>query len=294
MANTRELRRRIKSIKNISQVTRAMQMVSAVKMRKAQEKAINGRPYSENLSQALERLFPRVDNQTHPLLIGNDSNKIGVIFLSTDKGLVGSLNTNLIRILMGTSNATYITVGRKGRNFVVRTHKDLVADFENVDAISFRLAVQLAKLVTESFITGEVGEVYLIYPHFVSTIKQEATKVKLLPMDVESITAQLHLRGDAKESASAHLGGGSKEFLFEPNLSSLLDSLLHHYIQIRIYQALLETKASEHSARMVAMKNATDNAMELTEDLTLTYNQVRQDSITREILEISSASAAMG
>lgn len=305
MANTRELRRRIKSIKNTSQITKAMQMVAAAKMRKAQNQAVNGRPYPENLNQALERLLPKVDMESHPLLMGGReiassspsarprNDKIGVILLSTDKGLVGALNTNLIRTLashLGSGNVVYYTVGRKGRAFVARSGKQLVADFENVDQVSFRQAVQLTKMVTESYLAGDVGEVYLVYPHFVSTIKQEPRKVKLLPIDLE---AMVHLRGEAEVSSGSHLGGVVSEFLFEPNVDALLDFILVHHIQVKIYQALLETKASEHSARMVAMKNATDNALELVEDLQLTYNQTRQAAITTEILEIATASVAM-
>ncbi len=299
MANTRELRRRIKSTKNTSQITKAMQMVSAVKMRRAQDQALNGRPYSENLSSALERLLPRVDISAHPLLSGNGLGKTGVILLTTDKGLVGALNTNIMRTVLGLhlsgASVVFYTVGKKGRGFVVRSGKDLVADFENPDLITFRQAVQLTKLVKESFTAGEVGQVYLVYPHFVSTIKQEPKMVKLLPIEVDLARhSELVSESQKKETLNRVQGDDKgKEFLYEPSIDVLLDSLLLHEIQIKIYQALLETKASEHSSRMVAMKNATDNAKELVEDLTLNYNQVRQDSITREILEISSAAVAM-
>ncbi|MEK7617259.1 MAG: ATP synthase F1 subunit gamma [Patescibacteria group bacterium] len=303
MANTRELRRRIKSVKNTSQITRAMQMVAAVKMRKAQEQALNGRPYSENLSEALERLLPRVDIIAHPLLGGKEiasssktprNDKVGVVLLTTDKGLVGALNTNIMRAVIASHSSSgnvFYTVGKKGRSFVVRTGKDLAADFENSDLITFRQAVQLSKLVTESFLAGEVREVYLVYPHFVSTLKQEPRKGKLLPISISDI--EYRISEEQKEKRLTINDKRSNEFLYEPNVDALLDSILIHSVQTRIYQALLETKASEHSSRMVAMKNATDNAKELVEDLTLNYNQVRQDSITREILEISSASAAM-
>jgi len=302
MANTRELRRRIKSIKNTSQITKAMQMVAAARMRKAQNQALGGRPYSDNLNQALERLLPRVELDAYPLLSGNDSKNVGVVLLSTDKGLVGALNTNLIRTIsvshLGGGSVVYYTVGRKGRAFVVRSGKELKADFENVDAVSFRQAVQLSKLVTEAFLNGEIGEAYIVYPHFVSTLRQEAKRVKLLPIDLESVIpneTQAHLRGEAKVSSGSHLGGvtSGSEFLFEPNPDALLDFILTHHIQIQIYQALLETKASEHSARMIAMQNATDNALELVDDLTLTYNQTRQAAITTEILEIATAQVAM-
>lgn len=281
MANTRELRRRIRSVKNTSQITKAMQMVAAAKMRKAQNQALGGRPYIENLAEALGRLLPRVDTEAHPLLSGNGCNKTGVVLLSTDKGLVGPLNTNLMRLVLASQvspgSVVFYTVGRKGRSFVVKTGKGLAADFENADLVSFRQAVQLSKMITEAYLVGELGEVYLIYPHFVSTLKQEARKVKLLPIDI------------------VHLGGGvpGSEFLFEPNVDSLLDFILIHHIQNTIYHGLLETKASEHSARMMAMQNATDNAKELVEDLTLTYNQTRQAAITNELLEITTAQAAL-
>ena len=274
MANTRDLKRRIKSVKNTSQITKAMEMVAATKMRRAQNQALSGRPYSENLSEALARLLPKINIESHPLLLGNKSDKVGVILLSTDKGLVGALNTNLIRSV-STLSASFYTVGKKGRVFIARTGKDLKADFENTDTISFRQAKQLAKIITEAYLSGEIGEVYLVYPQFVSTLKQEAKKKKILPIELTEMPE-------------------AKEFLFEPNADELLDFILIHQVEEQIYQALLETKASEHSARMVAMKNATDNAKDLVEDLQLNYNQTRQDAITREILEIASASAAMG
>ncbi|MBI2601215.1 ATP synthase F1 subunit gamma [Candidatus Daviesbacteria bacterium] len=278
MASTRELRRRIRSVKNTSQITKAMQMVAATKMRRAQNQAVNGRPYSGNLIESLSRLLPRINPEDHLLLSGDGSQTAGVVVLSTDKGLVGALNTNIVRSLMSANFPTktlFYTIGKKGRSFVARTGKDLKADFENTDAITFRQAKQLAKLLIDSFMAGEIGEAYVIYPHFVSTLRQEATKVKVLPI----------------EAAELKISNG--EFLIEPNPDELLDELLTHFVEIKIYQALLETKASEHSARMIAMKNATDNAKELIEDLQLTYNQTRQDAITKEILEIATAAVAM-
>ncbi|MDP3973879.1 MAG: ATP synthase F1 subunit gamma [Candidatus Daviesbacteria bacterium] len=318
MANTRELRRRIKSIKNTSQITKAMQMVAATKMRRAQNQATSGRPYVENLSEALARLLPRINMEAHPLLIGNDSKTTGVILLSTDKGLVGALNTNLIRTLSslrmqgsnypssrseldsrlsGNDNIVYYTVGRKGRSFIARTNQDLKADFENADNVSFRQAKQLCKLIMEDFKAEEIGEVYLIYPHFVSTLKQEPRRVKLLPIDLDAVILNevKDLKTQSRDSSliTRNDKGGGNEFLFEPNADALLDYLLVHHIEEQIYQALLETKASEHSARMIAMQNATDNAKELVGDLTLAYNQTRQASITTELLEITTAQVAM-
>ncbi len=292
MANTRELRRRIRSVKNTAQITKAMQMVSATKMRRAQNQALNGRPYSFNLSYALKRLLPLVDTESHPLLTRHDSKTQGIILLSTDKSLCGALNTNLFRTLLASnlSEAVFYTVGRKGREFVIRTGNKLVADFENSDTVVFRQAAQLAKLVIEAFLSGEIGEAYIAFPRFVSTLRQEAMKVKLLPIEYSELEALIAAQSEGK-SKEGDLA--KSEFLFEPDPKKLLDFILNHYIEIKIYQSLLETKASEHSARMIAMQNATDNALELVDDLNLAYNKTRQDSITKELLEITTASLAM-
>lgn len=290
MANTRELRRRIKSIKSTAQITKAMQMVAASKMKKAQNQALNGRPYTFNLSFALSKLLT-AKIESHQLLTGNDSKSTGVVLLSTDKGLNGALNTNLFRLIAAdflSADIKFYTVGKKGRNFIARLGKNLLADFANSDIITFRQAMQLSKLVIDAFKQKEIGEAFIVYPQFISTLRQQPVKTKILPIDyqelINSITSELEKQN--KEEAE-------KEFLFEPNISQLLDYLLLHFVQIKIYQALLETKASEHSATMIAMQNATDNALELVDDLKLTYNQTRQDSITKELLEITTATIAM-
>lgn len=300
MANTRELRRRIRSVKNTSQITKAMQMVAATKMRRAQNQAISGRPYNLTLNQAIHQLLPRLDEAVHPLLQQNDSPNTAILLVSTDKALCGALNTNLFRATLNYTkdkkNVQFYTLGKKGRQFVVRTGKDLVADFENHDHVDFRTATQIAKLATQAFLKGEIGQFTLIFPDFVSTLRQEPRIVKLLPVSREDLILEA---GDLNNE-SAKFKDKSKqddqilsEFLFEPNLIVLLEYVLNHFIQVKIYQAILETKASEHSARMIAMKNATDNAKELVEDLTLAYNQTRQDAITKELLEITSALAAL-
>lgn len=281
MANTRELRRRIRSIKNTSQITKAMQMVSATKMRRAQNQALGGRPYSETLSGALEKLGSGVNPEVHPLLSQGQGNTTGVLLLSTDKALCGALNTNLFRAILAShetsGNVKYFSVGAKGRNFVVRSGRTLEADFENPEIVIFRQARQISKLLINAFLEGYLKELYLVYPQFVSTLRQEAKIVKMLPIEYVPQGEQAH-----------------SEFLFEPNADELLDFVLTHQVETQIYQALLETKASEHSSRMMAMQNATDNALELVEDLTLTYNQTRQESITNELLEITTAQAALG
>jgi len=299
MANTRELRRRIKSVKNTAQITKAMQMVAATKMRRAQAQALNGRPYSFNLSEALKRLLPLVEIGSHPLLSGSDTKTIGVALLTTDKSLCGALNTNLFRLVTASgllsADTVFYTVGKKGRNFIARSGKNLQADFENLDVVTFRGAVQLAKLVMDAFLAKEIGEAYIVYPRFDSTLRQESTKIKLLPIEyseLEDLITRDSLTSNAQTSKRTNEQTKS-EFLFEPDPHKLLDYILVHHLQIKIYQSLLETKASEHSARMIAMQNATDNALELVDDLNLTYNQTRQDSITKEILEITTAIIAM-
>ena len=297
MPSTRDLRRRIRSIKNTSQITKAMQMVSAAKMRKAQNQAISARPYSSTLYQVLASVADRIDPSLHHLLTGNGSVKTAVFVLSTDKGLCGSLNTNLFRTLMHLpenglnkkpDDLIFYSMGKKGRDFIVRTGRKLAADFPNTEKATFREAATVRKLILRSFIDSEIGEVYILYPRFVSTLRQEARLVKILPVEPQVLRELLSQSGYPVISADS-----KQEFLFEPSPDRVLDYALVHLLDTQIYQAMLETKASEHSARMIAMQNATDNARDLVADLTLTYNQVRQGAITNELLEISSAAAAL-
>ena len=285
MPNTRELRRRIKSVKNISQITKAMQMVAATKMRRAQTQALAGRPYSNALNEALNRLLAKVDSTTHPLLKMGLTGEVSTVILSTSKPLCGALNTNLFRAIANTKEllgGTFFTIGSKAQNFVVKTGKKLEADFENTEVVNFHQAKVLGKLLINKYLKGEIKEVYLSYPKFISTLRQEPTIERLLPVS---------LAGDVELKQS--LTGNNQEYIFEPTPLDLLDSVLTHIVEVKIYQALLETKASEHSARMIAMQNATDNAKELVEDLNLNYNQTRQNGITQELLEITTAAAAL-
>lgn len=296
-------------------------MVAATKMRKAQMQAVNGRPYIMTMDTSLLRLLPKVKIENHPLMgnkveittLGKDqsklasNNKVAVLLLSTDKSLCGALNTNLFRLILNTHSAepqfhglsadsNFYTVGKKGRSFVVKTGKDLIADFENKEKVEFRDAKQIAKMLVAAFLNNEIGEVYIAYPHFGSALRQEPKIVKILPIDLSNRQQATGNSENVKETNAYSLQptASSNEFLFEPDASSLLDYILYHSIDIKIYQAMLETKASEHSARMMAMQNATDNAKDLVEDLNLTYNQTRQNSITKELLEITSAQLALG
>jgi F-type H+-transporting ATPase subunit gamma len=297
MPNTKELRRRIRSVKNMSQITKAMQMVAATKMRRAQNQAISGRPYTTTLNRAVLALLPKLNSKTtHPLLKPNNSEKAAALVITTDKGLCGSLNTNIFKaittFISENKDPQFYTIGKKGRNFLAKSGKDLIADFENSDSVTFRTASQIGKLVSSSFINNEIGSFSVIYPNFVSALRQEPQIMRLLPIDLESLKEFYDMAlEDTKKKENTEEKAG--EFLFEPNLPELLDFIITHYVQVKIYQALLETKASEHSARMIAMQNATDNAKELASDLTLSYNQTRQESITKELLEITSALAAL-
>lgn len=284
MANTRELRRRIKSVKNTAQITKAMQMVSATKMRRAQNQALSSRPYTNTLSDILFSIAPRTDPSNHPLLMKRVSTKVGILLLTTDKGLAGALNTNLFRTIQSKdflNDPVFYTMGKKGRDFIVRTGKKLEADFENTEKIAFSQAVRLRKFLINEFLNDKIGEVYLLYADFKSTLRQEPKLVKLLPVVLEGSEGSMVPQMD------------NNEFVYEPTSDLVMDYALNHTIDTQIYQALLETKASEHSSRMMAMQNATNNALDIVQDLQLTYNQVRQDAITREILEISSGSAAL-
>jgi len=300
MASTRELRRRIRSVKNTAQITKAMQMVAATKMRRAQSQAEAGDPYSQTLNFTLKRLTEKVDPSLNPLLQENEAKNTGVIVLSTDKGLVGALNTNILRALSGLikekQNLVFYTIGKKGRQFLVKIGKELLADFENPDVVTFRQAKQLAHLVIKSFLAKELKEVYLIYPDFISTLRQEPKIDKLLPISPQDLEVSMGLTNSAEKNnrdSRNNKDSSSEEFRFEPNTFELLDFVLNHSIESKIYKALLETKASQFSAQMVSMQNATENANDLVQDLTLSYNQTRQAAITNELLEITTAQLAL-
>jgi len=282
MPSTLDLRRRIKSVKNTSQITKAMQMVAAAKMRKAQAAALAGRPYQETLSRVLAAVRGRVDSASHQLLAVRPVNSDLIVIFSTDKGLCGPLNTNLFRELAGkeTDKTSFVVSGRKAAQYLTRTKRTLIADFELKDPIPFSEVRPIARFISDKFISGEADQVRVLYPKFVNTLTQQSVLRTLLPIPVE----ELDLGGQQ--------AGG--EALFEPDVSSVLDAILPHYVTFQLFQMALNARASEHSARMVAMKTATDNAKQLIKDLTLEYNKVRQANITTELLEITTAQLAVG
>ncbi|MDQ3200516.1 MAG: ATP synthase F1 subunit gamma [Verrucomicrobiota bacterium] len=289
MANTQDIRRRIKSIRNTAQITKAMQMVAASKMRKAQQHALAGRPYSELMNRVLVSLKSRTDPLLHPLLQIRPTNKELVLIISTDKGLAGALNTNVMREAANFDQAktVFVTAGRKAKQFVARTKRELLADFELKDSPTILETKTISKFCVEKFLSGEVDKVTVLYTHFVNTIDQKPVVQTLLPISEFAFSAE----GSAPNDGAAD---PMLEYTFEPSPQAVLDFMLPYYVQYQVFQMILDARASEHSARMVAMKNATDNANQFIKDLTLEYNKMRQASITTELLEIATAQMAVG
>lgn len=292
MANTKDLRRRIKSIRNIGQLTKAMQMVAASKMRKAQQQALAGRPYANLMGRVLLSLQKRTDPKLHPLLQVREVKKELVIVVSSDKGLAGALNTNLFREVANfdASKTVYVVAGRKARQFLSRTRREIVADFELKDAPTFPETKVISKFATEKFLSGEVDKVTVLYTHFINTIVQKPVALTVLPISEFDVMGADPQKQSAAEKDADPMGG----YVFEPTAEAVLDVILPYYLQYEVFQMILDARASEHSARMVAMKNATDNAKQFIKDLTLEYNKMRQASITTELLEISTAQMAVG
>jgi F-type H+-transporting ATPase subunit gamma len=292
MPSTRDIRRRIKSVKNTAQITKAMQMVAASKMRKAQQAALAGRPYANLMNKVLGALVAESRDFTHPFLEVRENPVRCVILVSTDKGLCGGLNTNLMREASKFAPETlFIAAGRKASQYLARTKRKMVAEFTFKDAPLFEEARAIAKFAQDLFLKGEVGQVDILYTQFISTLNQKPDARQLLPIaQIASVTAGIGVKPEVPIPAPS----GAGEFLFEPSQEQVLGALLPHAGNFQIYQILLEAKASEHSARMVAMKNATDNAKQFIKDLTLEYNKLRQANITKELLEITSAAMAMG
>jgi F-type H+-transporting ATPase subunit gamma len=277
----REIRRRIGSVRNIKQITRAMQFVAASKLKRAQDATLQSRPYREQLDEVLADIATVLGDEGHPLLARRAEGARLLVLFTTDRGLAGSLNTNTIRfaareIAEHPGDLRVATVGRKGTAAMRRARVPLAAAFEGFgDRPTFASVLPLSRLITDDFHAGVYGSVDLIYPRFISTLVQRPSVERLLPIE---------------PSEDTH-GIPGNQFLWEPGPAHVLEQLLPRYVATRIYQSVLELTASEQSSRMVAMRNATDNAQELIEDLTLTYNKVRQANITREMIEIATGAA---
>jgi F-type H+-transporting ATPase subunit gamma len=280
VANLRDIRRRIKSVKNTAQITRAMQLVAAAKMKKAQDQALAGREYSKQLSGVLQDISEGFSEATHALLEKRSGNRELVLVISTDKGLCGAINTNLAKIIRKETSATadFVTVGRKLRVMMEKQNRKVIADFSVKDPVPFADARSIASLVSKMFLDGSYDKVSVAYTRFVNTMTQVPEVVQLLPVEPPT---------DAGQHTDTN------DFLFEPSPEDVLSAILPLYVNFRVFQALVEARASEHSARMVAMKSATDNAKKFIKELTLEYNKLRQGAITAELLEITTAMKAM-
>src|SRR5262249_44651486 len=272
MPSARDLRRRIKSVTSTSQITRAMQMVAASKMGKAQEAAVSTRPFAQLLYRTQRQATPHAGDFTHPLLEARPIRKRGVILFGTDKGLCGALNSNLFRLAAEFDPATtqFIAAGKRAAQFVAATHGQLVAEFTFGDSPRFDEARPIAAFARDLFVKGEVDQVQVVATRFVNTLTQQPGVFEFLPIGE---IKDLKLPGPPPET---DLTPDVTEFVFEFSAEEVLGYLFGHYLNLYVYRAMLEFRASEESARMVAMKNATDNATGLIRDLTLHYNHLRQ------------------
>ena len=290
MASLRDIRRRIGSIRNIAQITRAMEMVAASRMKRAQEAIIAARPFAEELDEVLARVAAAVEHEEEPLLARRPVRNVALIMVTTDRGLAGALNANAVRAALrwiaeraadhdaGPVRVSAITVGRKGRDALRRAGIPIVAHFPQFrDRPSFADVQPLARLVTEDFVAHTYDEVVICYSSFISTLVQRPNVRRVLPVEEPQLSEGARIRND--------------EYLFEPS-AEVLTRLLPFYVANDIFRAVLENIASEHSARMIAMRNSTDNANELIGELTLVYNKTRQATITREMIEIASGAEA--
>ncbi len=288
MASTRDIRRRIKSVKNTRQITKAMELVAASKMKKAQSVALAGRPYAELMARMLAALADRVEESQHAFLAKRDVHTRGIILVTSDKGLCGPLNANLFKVVLDIKTpAKFAVIGRKGSQFLARTKRDLLADFTVTDRVAFNEVKVVAEFMVKQYLDGNVDTVEIIWPKFKNTLVQVPTIMPLLPLSgVKEAIAGLHVDSG---TVPVPKNAVESQMLFEPDASTVLESLLPLYLNRQVYHQVLESKASEHSARMVAMKTAKDNATKLLGDLTLEYNKARQAGITQEILEIAAA-----
>ena len=293
-ANTRDIRRRIKSVKNTSQITKAMQMVAAAKMRKAQQVAVAGRAYAELLAKVLRSVAAGAEEGAHELLVAREVKKELVLVISTDKGLCGALNTNLLREVakFDPAKTIFVACGRKGSQYLARTNRTIAAEFELRDAPAFLETKTVSKFCMNKFVSGEVDKVTVVFTDFVNTLTQTPTVKTILPITSLEVSTGISGAHDAGKVEVTQ--GESVEYSFEPAIGEVLSAVLPHHVYFQVYQMVLDSRASEHSARMVAMKSATDNAKQLIKDLTLEYNKVRQAAITTELLEITTAQMALG
>jgi len=295
MANAREVKLRIKSVKNIAQVTRALQAVSASRVRKAMDAMFSTRPYANKAWQVLTHVAKQPGRETlHPLLTRRaDIKNVIVIMISGDRGLAGPYNSNILRYTFKKfedfgSPVKFISIGRKGTELLYRRGLDIMADFRDMPAEpSFADVSAIGRLAVDEFLSGNADEVYLMYTDFVNMVKQDPVMKKLLPLEYESEEGLVEAEFGAKKD------GASASYLYEPGQTQILDEIIPRFTALQVFHAVLESFASEHASRMVAMKSATDNATELAGLLQLEYNKARQLGITSEILDIVGGAEAL-
>lgn len=284
MADIRVIQRRIRGIKSTSKITRAMEMIATSKMRRTQERGLAGRPYAEKIHQIIADLaaLPEAGVRLHPLLQRRPVNKIAIIHITPDRGLCGGLNSSVNRLAAGfilkqSVPVTLITVGRKGIDFMRRASRDIMAEFTELgDHPGLLDTLPISRLIIDSYTGGTVDLVYLVYARFASTMVQKPAVQQLLPVEPASVPQVQNV-----------------DYIYEPSPEAVLGELLPRFVEMQVYHAIVESIASEQSARMVAMRNATDNANDLVKDLTLLYNKARQELITKEILDIAGGAAAL-
>jgi F-type H+-transporting ATPase subunit gamma len=286
MPSTREIRRRIKSVKNTRQITKAMELVAASKMKKAQQIALGGLPYANLLAEMLAALSTGIEESSHPFLVQREVKTRGILLITTDKGLCGPLNGNLFKLVAEIKTpAKFYSIGRKGTQFLGRTKRAMVADFQVHDRVPFGEVKVAAEFMVKQYLEGEIDTIEVIYSRFKNTLVQVPLVRPILPL--HSVKEFLEALG--QDVGAAKPPADDREVLFEPSVGEVLSALLPFYVDHQVHQFALSAKASEHSARMVAMKTAKDNATELLGDLTLEYNKARQAAITQEILELAAA-----
>lgn len=300
MATAREIKRRISSVKNIAQVTRALEAVSASKVRRAQEQVLNSRAYSQKAWEVLVNVAEAVGAVEHPLLEKRETMKaVDIILITSDRSLCGAYNNNIIRTAerfaatldLPKESIRWITVGRKGRDYMVRAKANVIAEFSNLPSpVSFSQILPIGSIVVDDFLSGTVDQVFVVYTDFINTLNQRPTVVNLLPL----VHFEPHNQVQTdylKPEPEATVQG--RDYIFEPSAAAIVSEIVPRFTALQVYQAVLEGLASEHSARMIAMRNASENAVALASDLTLEYNKARQQAITSEILDIVGGAAAL-
>ena len=296
MASTRDIRRRIKSVKNTSQITKAMQLVAAAKMKKAQDQAVSGRAYADMMNQVLVSLKDKIEDTAHPFFAAGTGTKDLVIVITTDKGLCGALNTNLLRkvyLAHPETEVDFISLGRKGSQQLSRLKRNLTADFTIKDPATFVEVRTIGHYLQEKFLTGEYRSVKVGFSNFINTVTVVPALETLLPINPVTLGGKRSYEGMGSVLETKEAAALSPQYSFEPSPADVFKAILPQYVNNTLYQMVLESRASEHSSRMVAMKNATDNAKQMLKDLSLEYNKLRQASITNELLEITTAKMAL-